>query len=107
MYVTRRDFGFLVGAGLVGARLQRDTAAAAMGQGGATSSTIAGVRLGVQTYSFRDLPRTPGAADAVDVVIKAMKDSGVSECELFAPQLEPQCFRPGAAPAARRRRRKR
>jgi sugar phosphate isomerase/epimerase len=87
--LTRRDFGFLVGAGLVGARLERDTAAAAMGQGGATSSTIAGVRLGVQTYSFRDLPRPPGAADAVDVVIKAMKDSGLGECELFAPQLEP------------------
>ena len=60
-----------------------------------TSSTVAGVRLGAQTYSFRDLPRPPGAADAVDVVIKAMKDSGLSECELFAPQLEP------AVPAGR------
>jgi sugar phosphate isomerase/epimerase len=49
----------------------------------------------VQTYSYRDLPRSPGASDAIDVVIKAMKDSGVSECELFAPQLEPQ-FSSGA-----------
>ena len=49
----------------------------------------------MQTYSFRDLPRPAGAADSVDVVIKAMKDAGVSECELFAPQLEPQ-FAQGA-----------
>jgi sugar phosphate isomerase/epimerase len=52
-------------------------------------STVAGVRLGVQTYSFRDLARSPGAADAVDVVIKAVKDSGLGEVELYSPQLEP------------------
>ena len=37
----------------------------------------------------------PAAADSVDVVIKAMKEAGVNECELFAPQLEPQ-FSSGA-----------
>ena len=87
--LTRRDFGFLLGAGLAGVRLNAVTELRAMGQGGATSSPAGAVRIGVQTYSFRDLSRPPGAADAVDVVIKAMKDSGVSECELFAPQLEP------------------
>jgi sugar phosphate isomerase/epimerase len=54
------------------------------------NSTVNGVRLGVQTYSFRDLPRPAGAADSVDVVIKAMTEAGVGECELFSPQLEPQ-----------------
>jgi sugar phosphate isomerase/epimerase len=76
--LRRREFGFLMGATLVGARFTADT-----------TQEISGVRIGVQTYSFRDLPRPAGAADAVDVVIKAMKDSGVSECELYAPQLEP------------------
>jgi sugar phosphate isomerase/epimerase len=77
--ITRRKFGTIALAGAAWPRFLE-----AQGK-----STIAGVRLGVQTYSFRDLPRPPGAADAVDVVIKAMKDSGIGECELFAPQLEP------------------
>ena len=54
------------------------------------SSVVNGVRIGAQTYSFRDLPRPAGAADSVDVVIKAMQEAGLSECELFSPQLEPQ-----------------
>jgi sugar phosphate isomerase/epimerase len=78
--LTRREFGKVALAGVALPRFLEAPIA----------STVAGVRLGVQTYSFRDLPRPPGAADAVDVVIKAMKDSGLSECELFAPQLEPQ-----------------
>jgi sugar phosphate isomerase/epimerase len=52
-------------------------------------SVVNGVRLGAMTYSFRDLPRTPGAADAVDVVIKALRDCGIGEIELYSPQLEP------------------
>jgi sugar phosphate isomerase/epimerase len=54
----------------------------------ARGQTVAGVRLGVQTYSFRELPRAPGA-DAVGTVIKAMQECGLTECELFAPQIEP------------------
>lgn len=50
---------------------------------------VGGVRLGVQTYSFRDLPRQPGG-DAVGGVIAAMRECGLTECELFAPQVEPQ-----------------
>jgi sugar phosphate isomerase/epimerase len=76
--ITRREFGTLALAGLTMPRMLE-----------ALDSTVNGVRIGVQTYSFRDLPRPAGAPDAVDVVIKAMKDSGVTECELFAPQLEP------------------
>jgi sugar phosphate isomerase/epimerase len=76
--LTRREFGFLAVTGLVGVRLK------------AASSTVNGVRIGVQTYSYRDLPRPAGAADSIDVVIKAMTEAGLTECELFAPQLEPQ-----------------
>src|SRR5262249_29211174 len=32
----------------------------------------------------------PAGGDAVDVVIKAMTECGLAECELFAPQVEPQ-----------------
>jgi sugar phosphate isomerase/epimerase len=82
---TRREFGKVAFAGLALPRLV----------GAAADSKVAGVRIGVQTYSYRDLPRPAGAADSIDVVIKAMTESGVSECELFSPQLEPQ-FSSGA-----------
>jgi len=102
---TRREFGTLaMAAGLV--RLRPDASAlvrlepdahadAATYAGAGIDSKVNGVRLGVQTYSFRELPRPAGAADSVDIVIKAMLDAGVGECEIFAPQLEPQ-FSQGA-----------
>jgi sugar phosphate isomerase/epimerase len=52
------------------------------------AQTISGVRLGVQTYSFRELTRPPGG-DMVDPIIAAMKECGLTECELWAPQIEP------------------
>jgi sugar phosphate isomerase/epimerase len=76
--ITRREFGKLTVAGLA---LPRFLAAA--------DPTVNGVRLGAQTYCFRDLPR-PAGGDAVDVVIQAMRECGIGECELFAPQIEPQ-----------------
>jgi sugar phosphate isomerase/epimerase len=75
---TRREFGRLSLGGLALPLLD-----------GAAQSTAGGVRLGVQTYSFRALPR-PEGGDHVDVIIDAMKQCGVTECELFAPQLEPR-----------------
>jgi sugar phosphate isomerase/epimerase len=81
---TRREFGTLTIAGLALPRLF----------GGLADSKIAGVRLGVQTYSFRDLPRPPGG-DGVDVAIKAIVDAGLGECELWAAQVEPQSAVPG------------
>ena len=47
------------------------------------------VHLGVQTYSYRAMPRPAGAADSVDLVIQAMLDSGAKEAELWSPQIEP------------------
>lgn len=72
---SRREFGLMALSSL---------ALPALGR----AQTIAGVRLGVQTYSFRELPR-PAGTDLVDTLIKAMKDCGLTECELFAPQIEP------------------
>jgi sugar phosphate isomerase/epimerase len=54
----------------------------------ASAAVVNGVRLGVQTYSFRDIPRTP-AGDGIEPVIQAMVACGFDECELHAPQLEP------------------
>ncbi len=54
----------------------------------ARAQTMSGVRLGVQTYSFRELMR-PAGGDLVDPIIAAMKECGLTECELWAPQIEP------------------
>jgi len=73
--LTRREFGMLAAAGL---GLKWDAVVAAQ--------TPAGVRLGAQTYSFRDIPR--GAdGDGVGPVIAAMTACGLKECELWAPQV--------------------
>jgi sugar phosphate isomerase/epimerase len=49
------------------------------------NSTIRGVQLGVQSYSFRDLP--------LDGAIAAMKEIGLGDCELFSPHVEPRVDR--------------
>jgi sugar phosphate isomerase/epimerase len=76
--ISRREFGRLTLAGLALPAGLR-----------AADSSVGGVRLGVQTYSFRDMPR-PAGGDAVETVIQAMTACGLTECELWAPQVEPQ-----------------
>ena len=44
-------------------------------------SKVDGVQLGVQSYSFRDLP--------LDAAITNMKKIGIGECELFMGHVEP------------------
>jgi sugar phosphate isomerase/epimerase len=86
--LTRRDFGRTALAAF--ALPQALRAAAAEAKAG-------GVRLGVQTYSFRELPR-PEGGDAVDAIVEAMTECGLSECELWSPQVEPRpAFPPGVA----------
>jgi sugar phosphate isomerase/epimerase len=48
-------------------------------------STIDGVRLGVQSYSFRDRP--------LDRAIQAMVEDGLGDCELYSPHVEPRVAR--------------
>jgi sugar phosphate isomerase/epimerase len=76
--ITRREFGKLALAAVV---VPRVTGAAD------DVSIVNGVRLGVQTYSFRELPRT---GDGVDWLVKAVTAAGLSEVELFAPHVEPR-----------------
>src|SRR5258708_512690 len=75
---TRRDFAKFALAGVP----------VTMALGAKINSTVKGVRLGNSTYSYRDLPRTPGT-DNVDAVIDAMKTNGVGEIELFNANVEP------------------
>jgi hypothetical protein len=79
MTITRREFGTLTLGTLAAPALVR-------------AQAVGAVRIGVQTYSFRELPRTPGG-DATVPIIEAMKACGLTDCELWSPQIEP------AAPA--------
>jgi sugar phosphate isomerase/epimerase len=75
--VSRRDFGKIVLAGL--------PLSVAMAQ---INPKVHGVRIGVQSYSFRTL--------SLDEAIKAMVDIGIGECELFSGHVEPRPqFGPG------------
>lgn len=76
--VSRRDFSKLA---LAGIRLSAACSAA-------SDSVVSGVRIGVSTYSFRDLQRTPGQ-DNIDGVIMALQFAGVREIELSSTNTEP------------------
>lgn len=76
--VSRRDFGKAALAALPLAAARRAVA----GPG------ASGVRLGVATYSYRELVRTPGR-DNVDDVIKALQFAGAREIELWSGNTEP------------------
>lgn len=77
MNYSRRDLGKILLAGVPVSLALADH-----------RSDFDGVRLGVCTYSFRDMPRKNG--EAVGVVIQALKDCNTGLCELFSPQLEPE-----------------
>jgi sugar phosphate isomerase/epimerase len=72
---TRRDFGKITLAAL--------PIASAFAK--KIDSKFDGVQLGVQTYSFRELPQE----GIVDSVINAMTTIGLGQCEVFASQFEP------------------
>lgn len=72
---TRRDFH----------RMAMAAAPLSLARAAKLNSIIDGVHLGVQTYSYRELPME----GIIDAVIRAMTQNGLSECELFAQQVEP------------------
>jgi sugar phosphate isomerase/epimerase len=76
--VSRRDFGKLALAGI--------PLSAAWSASG--DPVVNGVRVGVATYSYRDLIRTPGQ-DNIDGVIKALQFAGAREIELSSANTEP------------------
>ena len=73
--LTRREFTTLALSTMAWPKLLAQTA-------------VAGVTLGAQTYSFRQLPR-PAGGDMVDVIIQAFTECGLRDCELWSPMLEP------------------
>lgn len=75
---TRRDFLKMGLAGL--------PVAASLARGAERNSVIDGVHLGVQTYSFHEIPYD-GTDHSADV-IKDMTECGLYECELLGPQVE-------------------
>ena len=79
--LTRREFTTLALSTLAWPRLL------------AQSNTVAGVTLGAQTYSFRQLPR-PAGGDMSDVIIQAFTACGLRDCELWSPMLEPAATPP-------------
>jgi sugar phosphate isomerase/epimerase len=77
---SRREFGRLALVGL--------PAAVAFARGSSEiNSKVNGVRIGVQSYSFRAL--------SLDDAIKAMAEIGIGECELFSGHVEPRVGPPG------------
>ena len=78
---TRREFGALSAMAVGGLALPRPLAAQ-------IDSTVGGVMIGVQTYSFRALPRPPGG-DQSEAIIEAMTRCRIGDCELWSPMLEP------------------
>jgi len=74
MTLTRREWNGLVVGGLVAGPLARFAFAQHL------NSTIAGVRLGAQTYSFRDR--------SLDATIASMHDVGLGFCELWQSTVE-------------------
>jgi sugar phosphate isomerase/epimerase len=75
---SRREFARLALAGVPAAFLLRQ------------SPGKLGVRIGVQSYSFRTMP--------LDEALKAMADIGLRECELWSGHVEPRPRRPQGAP---------
>jgi sugar phosphate isomerase/epimerase len=71
-HLTRRQWTAAVTGGLIALPLSR--------LGGQARSIVAGVRLGAQSYSFRDRP--------LDEVIAAMQQIGLSFCELWQSHVE-------------------
>ncbi len=76
--ITRREFTRVAMASL---------AVPALGDM-AFAEVVHGVRLGSHTYSFRDLPR-PEGGEYLDVILAAMKQCGITDCELFFAHVEP------------------
>ena len=70
---SRRELGRLAVAGVP---------LVLIGQKTRINSTIAGVDIGAQTYSFRD--RT------LEGAIQAMVEVGLGDCEVYSPQVEPK-----------------
>jgi sugar phosphate isomerase/epimerase len=73
--MTRRDFHGAVVGGLVATPLLR------LGAAQKPDSRVAGVRIGAQSYSFRDIP-------GIDRLVESYVESGLAYCELWSNHVE-------------------
>ena len=79
--LNRREFSFgLLAAAAVGRRA---------GAAGKPGATIGGVRVGAITYSFREVPRTPGK-DFLETGLESCVASGLGVAELWATMVQPE-----------------
>jgi len=76
--ISRRDAGKILAAGAAGVLLSRKSLLHAE----IINSVIRGVRIGAQSYSFRDRP--------LDACIDAYRAVGLGECELWQGHVEPR-----------------
>ena len=83
--LTRRQFSQLAAGGAAGLLLHGRAAASPP-----INSTFAGVRIGVQSYSFRDR--------SLEDAIAGMVEVGIGEVELYSGHVEPRGGRRGRAP---------
>ncbi len=90
MTYSRRNFTHY---GLAGLALPSLLAKRVFSAPSMIDSKIDGVQLGVQSYSFRDLP--------IDQAIEAMAADGLGDCELFSPHIESGGMHPHAMGASR------
>lgn len=92
MRYSRRDFAKSGAAGLA------VSAAPAWAQSPQNKSYFRGVQLGVQTYSYHEIPNN--GQNQIDWVIRDMQASGAYSCELFAQQIAPATLTGRLPPAA-------
>jgi sugar phosphate isomerase/epimerase len=84
--ISRRDFGRVA---LGGAALAAAGAGLARAAAPRIDSTVAGVRLGVCMYCFRDMPRPADQDRYIDMFVDATVKSGAGFVEINSPYLEP------------------
>lgn len=78
--LNRRNFGKIALAGIP----------TAMAFGAKINSTVAGVKIGAQSYCFRTMP--------LEEALKGFVECGIGECELFAQHAERAAGAPGGRP---------
>jgi sugar phosphate isomerase/epimerase len=90
--LTRRAFGKTAVTGLSGLALAATRWSSLTGAA-RIDATISGVKVGAITYSFRDMPRIPGA-DYLEVGIRGCVECGIGAAELWATMAQPQTILP-------------
>lgn len=87
MEFSRRELTKTIIAGVPLIVLGSAPAAPVLAQPSADNRVIAGVRMGVQTYSFHDVARG-GSPEIIPTIISHMQQVGLTECEIMSAHIE-------------------